>query len=181
MSALRDGLGRGGIRLYPAMPYPSYTKMTREDALAIRAYLRTIDPAPDKIKSNQLPFPFDIRSTMIVWNAINFTARSTCAGSVQLSAVEPGTLSCRRARSLRCLPYAKEHHGRRRGLRLSCKAARCKAGTRPISLPILVRASAVGQLTDIVAYLKTGANRYTLASGGMGEEVVHSSSHMTDD
>jgi len=35
----------GDTRLYPAMPYPAYTKMTREDALAIRAYLRTIDPA----------------------------------------------------------------------------------------------------------------------------------------
>ena len=34
---------------------------------------------------------------------------------------------------------------------------------------------------EIVAYLKTGANRDALASGGMGEEVVHSSSHMTDD
>jgi mono/diheme cytochrome c family protein len=34
---------------------------------------------------------------------------------------------------------------------------------------------------DIVAFLKTGANPDTLASHGMGEEVVHSSSHMTDD
>ena len=34
---------------------------------------------------------------------------------------------------------------------------------------------------DIVSYLKTAANRDALASGGMGEEVVHSSSHMTDD
>jgi Cytochrome c len=41
VSALQEGRGRGGIRLYPAMPYPAYTKMTREDALAIRAYLRT--------------------------------------------------------------------------------------------------------------------------------------------
>src|SRR5580692_10886775 len=64
VSALRDGRGRGNTRLYPAMPYPAYTKMTREDALAIRAYLRTIDPAPNKIEPNHLPFPFDIRATM---------------------------------------------------------------------------------------------------------------------
>lgn len=74
IAALRDGRGRGGIYLYPAMPYPAYTKMTREDALAIRAYLQTVDPAPDEIEPDQLPFPFDIRATMIAWNVINFTA-----------------------------------------------------------------------------------------------------------
>ena len=37
VAALHDGRGRGGMRLYPAMPYPAYTKMTREDALAIRS------------------------------------------------------------------------------------------------------------------------------------------------
>ena len=36
-------------------------------------------------------------------------------------------------------------------------------------------------IEDIVNYLKTGANPDALASGGMGEEVVHSSSHMTGD
>jgi mono/diheme cytochrome c family protein len=35
-------------------------------------------------------------------------------------------------------------------------------------------------IEELVAYLKTGANTYTVASGGMGEEVVHSSSHMTE-
>src|SRR6478736_4759969 len=39
VAAMHDGRGRGGKRLYPAMPYPAYTKMTRDDALSIRAYL----------------------------------------------------------------------------------------------------------------------------------------------
>src|SRR5208282_2737200 len=73
VAALRDGRGRGGSRLYPAMPYPAYTKMTREDALAIRAYLQTVQPASDKIRVNQLPFPFSIRFGMVVWNTLNFT------------------------------------------------------------------------------------------------------------
>jgi mono/diheme cytochrome c family protein len=36
-------------------------------------------------------------------------------------------------------------------------------------------------MDELVNYLKTGANRDAIASGGMGEEVVHSSSHMTDE
>ena len=180
VSALHDGRGRGGIHLYPAMPYPAYTKMTRDDALAIRAYLRTIDPAPDKIESNQLPFPFNIRSTMIVWNAINFTPGRLASGSVQIRAVEPRALSCRCARSLRHLPYAEDHHGSRRDLGLSAR--------RPLQgwyAPNITADSRKGigswSVDDIVTYLKTGANRDAMASGGMGEEVVHSSSHMTDD
>jgi hypothetical protein len=36
--AVRKGIGRNGERLYPAMPFNAYTKMSREDVLAIRAY-----------------------------------------------------------------------------------------------------------------------------------------------
>ena len=120
VAALQEGRGRHGIRLYPAMPYPAYTKMTREDALAIRAYLRTIEPAPDKINANQLPFPFNIRSDMAVWNAFNFNEASR-AGSVAICRVEPRTLSCRCARSLRHLPHAEDGDGRRPGQRLSAR------------------------------------------------------------
>src|SRR5262252_3916212 len=34
---LHEGIGKNGVRLYPAMPYPAYTKVTREDASAIWA------------------------------------------------------------------------------------------------------------------------------------------------
>src|SRR5262249_34439541 len=39
VSALLDGRRPDGAHLYPAMPYPYYTRMSRADALAIRAYL----------------------------------------------------------------------------------------------------------------------------------------------
>jgi mono/diheme cytochrome c family protein len=42
VNALTKGRGRNGTRLYPAMPFPYYTRVTREDALAIRAYLNTV-------------------------------------------------------------------------------------------------------------------------------------------
>ena len=34
-NAVRKGIGRNGERLYPAMPYNAYTKMSREDVLDI--------------------------------------------------------------------------------------------------------------------------------------------------
>lgn len=39
LAALHEGRGHNGTRLYPAMPYPAYTKMTDADVLAMRAYL----------------------------------------------------------------------------------------------------------------------------------------------
>ena len=44
VNALTKGTGRNGKHLYPAMPYTYYTKVTRDDALAIRAYLNTVPP-----------------------------------------------------------------------------------------------------------------------------------------
>jgi mono/diheme cytochrome c family protein len=74
LAALWQGRSRGGKRLFPAMPYPSYTQMTREDALAIRSYLRTVEPVPVRVESNLLPFPFSLRINMVVWNFLNFRA-----------------------------------------------------------------------------------------------------------
>ena len=61
VNALTKGTGRGGMRLYPAMPYTYMTKLSREDALAIRAYLNTVPPVRNDVTSNQLPWPFSMR------------------------------------------------------------------------------------------------------------------------
>src|SRR3979490_1629953 len=73
LAALHEGRGHNGKRLYPAMPYPAYTKMSDDDVLAIRAYLVTVAPVRNQVISNQLPFPFTIRLAMPPWNLLNFT------------------------------------------------------------------------------------------------------------
>src|SRR6185437_9436979 len=74
VSALQHGRSFGGERLYPAMPYPYYTRMTRDDVLAIKAYLDTLEPVHNEVHSNQLPFPLNIRLGMALWNKLFFTA-----------------------------------------------------------------------------------------------------------
>src|SRR5262249_39477416 len=71
-NAVRRGIRPNGARLYPAMPYPYYTKMSREDVLAIRAYLKTLEPVRNPVVTNTLPFPFNIRSAMRAWNFLFF-------------------------------------------------------------------------------------------------------------
>jgi mono/diheme cytochrome c family protein len=162
------------------MPYPAYTKMTRDDALAIRGYLDTIDPAPDKIKSNQLPFPFDVRSVMIVWNAINFMPGRPAADPSQSAQWNRG----------RYLVDALGHCGTCHTPKTIMGADKSSAYLQGALLqgwyaPNITADPRKGigrwSIEDVVNYLKTGTNPNTLASGGMGEEVVHSSSHMTGD
>ena len=68
---LHTGVAHDGRHLYPAMPYNSYTLMTRDDALAIKAYLFSIPAVHAVPRENHLPFPFNIRSVMIGWNLLN--------------------------------------------------------------------------------------------------------------
>jgi mono/diheme cytochrome c family protein len=69
MNALRRGIGRDGRRLYPAMPYPSYTYLSDADALAIKAYLMTLPAIDSATPANTLAFPFNQRSLMRIWSA----------------------------------------------------------------------------------------------------------------
>jgi mono/diheme cytochrome c family protein len=52
----------------------NYTKLTSDDALTIRAYLNTIPAVHNPVKSDQLPFPFSMRWTLAVWDALFFTS-----------------------------------------------------------------------------------------------------------
>lgn len=71
ISAVREGVSKRG-RLYPAMPYTSYTQLTDDDIKAIRAYLSTVRKDATQPPANTLPFPFNQRWSMVFWNLLNF-------------------------------------------------------------------------------------------------------------
>jgi mono/diheme cytochrome c family protein len=68
LNAMHSGIRRDGARLYPAMPYPSYTYMTDADALAIKAYLFSLAPIHADERPNTLGFPFNQRWVMGIWS-----------------------------------------------------------------------------------------------------------------
>ena len=59
--------------LYPAMPYTYYTKVTRDDALAIRAYLNTVPAVQNAVKPTSCRFRSTFAPSMIGWNALFFS------------------------------------------------------------------------------------------------------------
>jgi mono/diheme cytochrome c family protein len=178
-NALRKGIRPNGARLYPAMPYTAYTKMSQYDVLAIRAYLKTVAPVRNPVVTNTLPFPFDIRAAMRAWNWLYFTA-----GEYQ--------------------PDPQKSPEWNRGAFLVQGPGHCTACHTPKSFlggdkrsqylrgsdvqgwfaPDLTNNDTTGlgrwSAQDVTAYLKTGHNRVSAATGPMAEEITHSSSHMTD-
>jgi mono/diheme cytochrome c family protein len=180
VNALLNGRGDDGKRLYPAMPYPYYTKMSRDDALAIRAYLATVEPVQHEVVSNQLPFPFSIRTGLLAWNWLFFTPgrfESVAGKSAEWNRgaylVEgPGHCgACHTAKNF--LGGDDTSQALQGGVLQGWFAPNLTGDAR--------RGIGGWSVDDVVAYLKTGHNRITAATGPMSEVVVDSTSHLHDD
>jgi len=69
---MHSGLSRDGALLYPAMPFASYTKVTREDSDAIYAYLMSVPPIRQQNRPHELRFPYNKRDLLMGWRALYF-------------------------------------------------------------------------------------------------------------
>lgn len=70
--ALHLGYSKDGSLLYPAFPYPSFTKITQQDASAIFAYLKTIKPVSKRAPPHTLRSPYKYRWLLRVWRSLYF-------------------------------------------------------------------------------------------------------------
>ena len=69
---MHTGIGRDGTLLYPAMPFASYTKVTRADSDAIFAYIQSVPPVKLKNRPHELRFPFNKRELLVGWRTLYF-------------------------------------------------------------------------------------------------------------
>lgn len=70
--AVRQGKGKGGQNLYPAMPYNAYVKLSDADMHDLWLFMQTVKPVRNKVEDTSLPFPFNIRLLMSGWNLLFF-------------------------------------------------------------------------------------------------------------
>ena len=176
--AVTQGIAPGNTHLYPGLPYPYYTKVPRDDVLAIRAYLNTLPPTRNDVKSNQLPFPFNIRASLIAWNALNFTPGEYKPDPAHDAEWNQGAL----------LVQGLGHCG-------ACHTAKTATGgdsSRTYQggvlqgwyAPNITNDQRTGLGTwsadEVVTYLRTGHTRTAAASGPMAEVVSYSTSNMTE-
>ncbi|WP_044552244.1 cytochrome c [Azospirillum lipoferum] len=176
---LREGIGRGGKRLYPAMPYPAYTRMTDDDIRALWTYLRTREPVSNAVEANQLPFPFNIRLLMAGWNLLNFEPERFKPDPDKSPEWNRGAYlvqslgHCGTCHTPKTMLGADDTDRALQGANLQ--------GWYAPAITADPRQGIGDWTTDqLVAYLKTGANHQTLASGPMAEAIQNSTSKMTD-
>lgn len=88
--ALRQGKSPDGKPYYPAFPYTSYTRMTRQDILDLKAYLDTLEPVRNPVRGHELYFPFSVRSGLNIWRSLFFEPDTLSANPTQSAAWNRG-------------------------------------------------------------------------------------------
>ena len=180
VAALQSGRSFGGQRLYPAMPYPYYTKVNRDDILAIRAYLRTLPAVNHKVVANQLPFPFSIRTLLVGWNLLFFDDGRFVPMAGKSDQWNQGAY----------LVQGLGHCGACHTEKNAFGGDKTKQALQGSLLqnwysPNLTGDSRTGlgnwSPEEVVAYLKTGHNHTSAATGPMAEVVSLSTSQMSSD
>jgi mono/diheme cytochrome c family protein len=177
-AAVRRGQRADGKRLYPAMPFPYYAKMTRSDVEAIRAYLTTVKPVHKPVETNKLPFPLSIRAGMRLWDALYLDTEPLKPDPARSEAWNRGAYLVQGPGHCAACHTPKTWLG---GDRTSqpLEGYSLQGWFAPNITNDPGRGLGNWSATDLVDYLKTGHNRFAGASGPMAEEVVHSSSAMT--
>jgi thiosulfate dehydrogenase len=67
--AMRKGVAEDGHNLYPAMPYPSFVKISADDMKALYAYvMHGVEPVSQANKENSMKWPFSMRFGLKFWN-----------------------------------------------------------------------------------------------------------------
>ncbi len=177
--AMHEGVDREGRHLYPAFPYVYYTHVTREDALAIRAYLATVPPMVNKVVTNQLPFPMDVRASLRAWNELNFKPgdfkpdATRSADWNRGNYIVNGLGHCGLCHTPKNVSGGDETGRFLQGELLQGWYAPNITGDNREGI-------GAWSVDDIAEYLRTGHNAIAAASGPMAEEVEQSSYGLAD-
>lgn len=183
--AVRQGVTPDGRRLYPAMPYPSYVKLSDADVRALYAFfMHGVKPANDASKPAEIPWPLSIRWPLALWNLV-FTDSGTYVPKVShdpewnrgayLVQAAGHCGSCHTPRSITMAE---------KGLDESSDLYLSGALLDGWYAPSLRQDHNLGlgrwSEEDIFSFLKNGRNRHAVVFGSMSEAYNNSLAYMTD-
>lgn len=183
--AVRQGIAKDGRRLYPAMPYPSYAKLTDADVAALYTFfMKQVPPVHQANKPNEIPSYLSFRWPLAIWNLL-FT---TSGGYVDKSAHDAewnrgaylvqGLGHCGACHTPRGVAWQEKALDDSKPDYLS--GAELDAWYAP-DLRGDVRSGLGGwSKDDIVAFLKAGHNRGETAFGSMIDVVNNSTPYLSD-
>ncbi|WP_369990731.1 cytochrome c [Pseudomonas xanthosomatis] len=184
--AVRHGVAPGGRRLYPAMPYPSYAKLSDDDVRALYAFfMQGVQPAATPNIASSIPWPLNLRWPIALWNGL-FAPTTAYAEKTGQDALwnrgayivqGPGHCgSCHTPRGLAFNEKALDEAG------APFLAGALLDGWYAPSLRQDPN-TGLGRWSEpeIVQFLKTGRNKHAVVYGSMTEAFNNSTQFMADD
>ena len=185
-NALRRGIAKDGHRLYPAMPYPSYAKLTDADVKALyEFFMKQVPPVHQANIKSEISSPWNMRWPLAIWDAVFTTGGSYINKSDRDAAWNRGAYlvqglghcgACHTDRGFAWQEKALDESGSDylSGAELDAWYAPDLRGNPRVGLGGWSKA-------DIVAFLKDGHNRHATAFGSMIDVVNNSTPYLSDD
>jgi mono/diheme cytochrome c family protein len=185
-NAVRRGVAMDGRRLYPAMPYPSYAKLSDADVRELYDYfMHAVQPVHQTNLDGEIKWPLNMRWPLGLWNLVFFDDQSY-RPKPQFDAVwnrgaylVQGPGHCGSCHTPRGFAFQEKALDERRKVYLSgglldaWKASSLRANPN----------TGLGRWSeeDIVEFLKTGRNRYAIVYGSMMDAFNNSTQFMSDE
>ena len=179
IKVMREGVARDGHRLYPAMPYTAYAKMSDKDLEDLYHYLmKEVQPLAIANKESDIPWPLNMRWPLMGWNWVYHD-------------------------DSRFTPVAGKSEEWNRGAYLVQGAGHCGSCHTPRGLgmqekalteadPVYLSGAALDgwyapdirgsrySKQALIDLLKTGRSQHEAVAGPMGEVITHSSQYFSD-
>ena len=177
--ALHDGRSRDGRALYPAFPYPQFTRVTREDSDALFAFLRSLPAVRQPNRAHALRFPFDRQIVLEAWRWMFFRPATFVADGSRSPEWNRG------AYLVSGLGHCAACHGARNALGAARDPSRYDGEQMPEQgwyAPSLHDAAQAGvadwPIDDIVRLLRVGVTGRASVAGPMAEVVRHGTQYL---
>lgn len=177
-NALHNGKSRDGRLLYPAFPYPNYTRVTRADSDALYAFLRTVPAQRRANEQHRLRFPYNQQLALAAWRLLYFKP------AVFVPTPSKGAEWNRGAYLVEGLGHCAACHSSRNTL--GAPDGLLAGGLIPVIgwyAPSLTSDAEAGlgswEVPHIVQLLRTGISPRATTVGPMAEVVMESLQHLT--
>ncbi|KAF0810853.1 cytochrome c [Alcanivorax sp. S71-1-4] len=184
--AMREGVARDGHHLYPAMPYPSFAKVSDDDIADLYAYfMHGVKPVSQPNKDADIPWPLSMRWPLAMWKMMFLKEGVYEADSEQDAEWNRGAYlvqglghcgACHTPRGLafqeKALTEADDAYlsgATLDGWWATSLRGDWRTGIGSLSVPTLVQ------------LLKTGFGDPLSVSGPMDDVITHSTTHLSDE
>ena len=186
--AVRHGIAKNGDTLYPAMPYPSYARVTETDMQALYAYfMKGVKPVAQENKAVDIPWPLSMRWPLAMWR---WTFAPAVADFTPVTGQDPvvsrgaylveGLGHCGACHTPRALTMQEKALG-------AGDSSAFLSGSAPLEGWIAKNLrgdhkDGLGSWNEeqLVQFLKTGRSDRSAVFGGMSDVIVHSMQYMSE-